>query len=152
MSSVTNFGGNNWSSGYTNMVDLGCLVRAGGAKGADEVLKALEDVVVYMKNGRGYPDATGLAIYYPLSIGGSNELTVLSEISFSPYYLSFVDRAARGGGSYGNGNYSIYELFDLWDSVNGATQENAGQYEEAQQANEEYWQYYDQEEQGGESE
>lgn len=93
-----NFGGNNRSEGYTNMVDLGGIISACEpyAAGAKEALAALDDAVAYSVQGAGHSGASGLSIYYPLSVQGSEELTVFSGICPSPYYISFVDRQNQG--------------------------------------------------------
>ena len=92
-----NFGGNDKSEGYTNMVDIGgiinnCASYADGSK----VLAALDDCIVYNKNGTNHTGASGLSIYYPLSVEGSEELKIFSGICISPYYLSLVDMVAKG--------------------------------------------------------
>ena len=93
-----NFGGNNKSEGYTNMVDLEGIIRACGTYGGNtaQVLKALEDTIVYKVSGSIHKGACGLSMYYPLEVQGSSELKVFSEICISPYYLSFVDRQSQG--------------------------------------------------------
>ena len=96
--SADNFGGNNKSEGYTNMVDLAGIIRACGkyGTGTAEVLKALEDCVVYKVSGSVHRSSCGLSMYYPLEVQGSSELKTFAEICISPYYLSFVDRQAQG--------------------------------------------------------
>ncbi len=49
-----NFGGNNKTEGYTNMVDMGGLCEAceGYADGADAVVKSIKDAVVYKSSLR----------------------------------------------------------------------------------------------------
>ena len=61
-----NYGGNTPDTGYTNMVDLGHLVRNSRDlfDNAQEVLDALDECVVYKVNGRYRSEATGLACYY----------------------------------------------------------------------------------------
>ena len=113
-----NFGGNNSSTGYTNMVDLGGVIQACAeyAEGAEEAMQCLERAVVYQRIGRNHQNATGLAVYYPLEIQGSMELNEFGKISISPAYLSFVDRAAY---SYANAgdmmSYDSGELIEEWE-------------------------------------
>ena len=88
-----NFGGNNRSEGYTNMVDLGGVIKAcGDYVDYSEVIAALDSVVIYNKTGSTHKGCSGLSIYYPLSVGGSNELSVMEDITISPFYSSFIDR------------------------------------------------------------
>ena len=75
---VDNFGGNNKTEGYTNMVDMGgiCDACSAYADGADKVNQALDAAIVYKVTGSTHPDVSGLSMYYPLSIQGSNELSL----------------------------------------------------------------------------
>ncbi|MCR5250704.1 MAG: hypothetical protein K6E50_08880 [Lachnospiraceae bacterium] len=91
--SVDNFGGNNRSEGYTNMVDLGGLINAcSDYANCKEAMNALQNAVVYMKNGLSHKESTGLSLYYPLCVQGSMELGIFEDVSISPYYSAFVDR------------------------------------------------------------
>ena len=99
------YGGNNDTEGYTNMVDMGCIIdNTADAAGinAAAALKALEDCVTYSVKGRDFPDGHGLSIYYPLSVEGSWELDIFKDICISPYYLSFVDLVAYSGNNSGS--------------------------------------------------
>lgn len=127
-----NHGGNNKSEGYTNMADLAGIVAAGAdyAEGADEVLSAIDNAVIYTRNGSDHPNACGLASYYPLELHGSSELKVFGDVAVSPYYLSFVDRTVYGNANSGStedydnssilvfwlsGDYSEDEYEEYWD-------------------------------------
>lgn len=62
-----NYGGNNNEEGYTNMVDMGSLIRNSQdilPENADEVLQCLDDCVVYKVNGAYRQEASGLSCYY----------------------------------------------------------------------------------------
>ena len=62
-----NYGGNTAEEGYTNMVDLGDLVRNSQnllADNADAVLAALDECVIYKINGPYRQQASGLSCYY----------------------------------------------------------------------------------------
>ena len=48
---------------------------------------------MYKVNGSLHENASGLSIYYPLSINGSSELDIFNDICISPYYLAFVNDA-----------------------------------------------------------
>lgn len=106
---VDNFGGNNKSEGYTNMVDLGGIISACEpyAEGADKALAALKNVVAYSVSGSAHKNASGLSMYYPLKVEGSEELSVFSEICPSPNYISFVDRQSKG-----SVNADYYDAYD----------------------------------------
>lgn len=93
-----NFGGNNRTEGYTNMVDLADMLRniSSAAPSAKQTLKALEDAVIYMNNAAMHKNAGGLSVYYPLSIQGSKEISIFREICPSTYYYALVARCAEG--------------------------------------------------------
>ncbi|MBP0983577.1 MAG: Clostripain family protein [Oscillospiraceae bacterium] len=118
---VDNFGGNNRSEGYTNMVDLKGLLSAVQpyAPNASETLEKLENAIVCSVNGPQHNGAGGLSLYYPLSVQGSQELSIFSDICTSSYYLAFVDQAAygtTGGDIFGYDNdYILDDCEDLWD-------------------------------------
>ena len=95
---IDNFGGNNKSEGYTNMVDYGGLLTACAdyTTGSQEALAALRDCVVYSVHGSDHPNASGLAIYYPLEVQTQAELKTFESVCLSPYYLSYVDKRTQG--------------------------------------------------------
>ncbi len=99
--SVDNFGGNNRTEGYTNMVDLGGLIDACASFSnyASAAKKAVADAVVYSVSGFMHEGVSGLSTYYPISIQGSNELSFFGKVCISPYYLSFVDLLGSVGAS-----------------------------------------------------
>lgn len=112
-----NFGGNNKSEGYTNMVDLAGIVNAGASygKGAQKVLSAIDNAVVYKRNGSDHSNACGLAAYYPLQLQGTQELKIFGNVAVSPYYLAFVDRTVYGGCNSGNtDDYDYSSIFDFF--------------------------------------
>ncbi len=153
---VDNFGGNNSAEGYTNMVDLGGIIAACApwTDGADETMAAMDDVVIYNIAGSSHYAASGLSIYYPLSIQGSSELSTFGDICVSPYYLAFVDR--QGYGSVNGGDISDYSddhLFQdgVWQWYSNYNyDESTGTYEE-EETTDTYWDYIDDFEQTGES-
>lgn len=144
---VDNFGGNNKSEGYTNMVDLGGILDACApyAGSAGEAKSALTRAVCYKVSGSTHRNASGLAMYYPLCIEGSQELAIFRKVCISPYYLSFVDSKNQAGVS-GNANFQYDEgqWFDesgewFWGDWSGYG------------GNDDYWSYLDGYEQTGES-
>ncbi|MCR5701425.1 MAG: hypothetical protein K6G76_04685 [Lachnospiraceae bacterium] len=138
-----NYGGNNKTEGYTNMVDLGgiCNACAPYVDGAKEVNDALNKAVLYKVSGSVHKAATGLSMYYPLAIQGSNELSLFSKISVSPYYLSFVDRLNKTGATDdGFEDYDDEQWF-----------EDDGSWNFSEDYDDDYWNYLDDYEQTGES-
>ncbi len=97
VSEADNFGGNNQAEGYTNMVDLGGIVEnCSDYADGSALMKALNDCIVYNKNGVDHSGASGLSVYYPLQLQGSNEIGLFNNVCFSPYYMSLVDMVAKG--------------------------------------------------------
>ena len=131
INAADNFGGNNRSEGYTNMVDMGGLIEAGRqwSQNADAALQSLHDAVLYQVKGADHSLASGLALYYPLCVQGSEELSIFKDICVSAYYLGLVDKVAYG---YANGgdmdNYgdesSVATSLDQW-SQSGDTSDEA---------------------------
>lgn len=115
-----NFGGNNRTEGYTNMVDLGGILDAASdyCPNAQDTLDKLNSTIIYMKNGTQHGYAQGLAVYYPLSVQGSTELSTFGTICPSAYYLAFVDKVAYGTTgqdiySYNNDEL-LYDCDNIW--------------------------------------
>lgn len=145
--SADNFGGNNKSSGYTNMVDAGGLISAGKkySGNADKALALLSDAVVYKKNGADHKNASGLSMYYPLQLQGSQELKIFKDICISPYYLAFVDKIAYGAVNSGNiEGYDNSELIgsysESWDESDFQSGDGDYVYEPEDDG---YWNDYD---------
>ena len=93
-----NYGGNNNTDGYTNMVDLGDLVRKAKnilPETATQVLEALDDAIVYKINGQYRQNASGLSVYYSYN-GDEQELDSYSEVAADPVYPNFI-RYSIGG-------------------------------------------------------
>ncbi len=87
-----NYGGNTPEEGYTNMVDIGSMMRGISSvlPEAQKVLDALEQAVVYRIAGSGRRESTGLSMYYPLQVQGSQEYEVFKKASPSEGYRRFV--------------------------------------------------------------
>ncbi len=87
-----NYGGNTPEEGYTNMVDIGSMMRGitGVLPEAQRVLEALDEAVVYRVAGSGRRESTGLSMYYPLQVQGSQEYEVFKKASPSEGYRRFV--------------------------------------------------------------
>lgn len=119
--SADNFGGNNRSEGYTNMVDVGGILKnCSSYADGTAALQALKNCIVYNKNGETHAGASGLSIYYPLEVQGSNEISIFSGVCISPYYLSLVDMVARGHSDTGYTNDMFFDDHGDWFSDNGS--------------------------------
>ena len=158
ITAVDNFGGNNKAEGYTNMVDLGGLISAckGWSDGAKAAGKALDKAVVYRVSGSDHEKASGLSIYYPLSIQSSQELQVFESVCISPYYMSFVGR--QGYGSVNDGETEDYdedeEIFEggFWNWLDSFLfDEETGDYYFDTEETDGDWEYFDDHEDGAQS-
>ena len=143
---VDDFGGNNKTEGYSNMIDLGGLVEACASysKKASNASKAISDAVVYKVSGSMHKAATGLSTYYPISIQGSNELSFFGKVCISPYYLSFVDLLGTVGVS---GDMNTEYEDDTWFDDDGDWEWG----DDWDYYDDDYWDYIDDYEITGES-
>jgi hypothetical protein len=118
-----NFGGNNRSEGYTNMVDLGGVIDAGESwsSHAKEARAALDGAIVYQVRGVNHNRASGLTVYYPLEVQGSMELSIFKDVCISAYYLGLVDKVAYGFAN--GGNWDDYDGSTDWDWDDSAYEE-----------------------------
>ena len=131
-----NYGGNNDSEGYTNMVDLGDLTL--GAEGVlsdtgDALLNALFAAVPYHVAGEGRQRSNGLSVYVPLAItpGELDQYATLSATSGE--YLRFLE------GLYGwtvpEGVVIVEPVFPTADEAPAGEQTSIGDIESAQALN-----------------
>ena len=112
-----NFGGNNKSEGYTNMVDVGGIIeQCKDYADGTAVLNALKNCISYNKNGANHAKASGLSVYFPLKVSDSKELKTFSKITMSPYYLSIVDMIAKGYSEDGYDNSALFDQEGSWDN------------------------------------
>ena len=114
-----NYGGNNRSEGYTNMVDLGGLIDAGAewSSNAKAARDAQNAAIVYQALGDAHKDASGLSVYFPLQVQGSMELSIFRDVCVSTHYLALVDKIAYGFANGGSlDGYSENTPWD-WDSM-----------------------------------
>ncbi len=87
---------NNKVTGFDNTADLCALMSSACSESAAaSVITAVDEAVVYSGNG------AKLLVYYPVSINGTEEMSILSGIYPSPRYMAFIDRIAFGK-VYGN--------------------------------------------------
>jgi len=95
-----NYGGNNKSEGYTNMVDLGDLVHKTSKDSlipmsGEKILAALEQAVFYQVKGSLRSKATGLSCYYNYN-GDYENLTGFADLAASPAFAYFYDYTLTG--------------------------------------------------------
>ena len=117
VSKADNFGGNNKSEGYTNMVDVGGIIsQCSQYADGTAALEALKNCITYNKNGSNHANASGLSVYYPLKVDDAKELKTFSKITMSPYYLSLVDMIAKGNVEGGYDNSALFDSEGNWDN------------------------------------
>ncbi len=88
-----NYGGNNDNEGYTNMVDLGDLVRLSRnvlPQTAQKVLTSLNNAVRYRISGSSRAGSTGLSVFAPLSVA-VEDLDAYSAVAVSGHYLRYLE-------------------------------------------------------------
>lgn len=93
-----NYGGNTPDQGYTNMVDMGHLVRNSEdllPETAQAVLDGLEECVVYNVSGVYRSEATGLSCYYSYN-GDTDDFDAFTSISASPAFQYLYDYELYG--------------------------------------------------------
>ena len=120
MLEADSFGGNNVSEGYSNMVDLGNMLDklSGYGEEVTEAANALKSCVVCTMNGRLHKNATGLSIYYPIAIQGSEELRIFSQVCPSSYYYALIDKIAYGTENGSASDYDNSTLLADADDIN----------------------------------
>ena len=108
------------------MVDMGGLIAAGRqwSENADAAWNSLINAVKYEVKGPDHKYSTGLSMYYPLQIEGSDELSIFKDVCISAYYLGIVDKVAYGYANGGNmdtyaEDSSFPDLLDLWAQSGG---------------------------------
>lgn len=117
VTSADNFGGNNKSEGYTNMVDVGGIIsQCSKTVDGSEALTALKNCIVYNKNGSNHANASGLSVFYPLKVDDPKDLKTFSKVTVSPYYLSIVDMVAKGFSENGYSNSALFDSEGNWDN------------------------------------
>lgn len=105
-----NYGGNTESEGYTDMVDLGSLIRnTGDELGADTdaILSTLDEAVVYEKHGSKRANSEGLSVFYPIEMN-EDFLEKYSECSDNAAFYEFLTIL--------NGNWDDVDWYSFWES------------------------------------
>ncbi len=88
-----NFGPNTDADGYTNMVDLGDLVKNTGSvltQNAETVTKSLNDAVRYNVHGSSRRNSNGLAVFYPLGVT-EDDLNTYNNTVDNTAFSGFMD-------------------------------------------------------------
>lgn len=88
------FGDNNGFEGYSNSADIKDIIKAGSkfSSKTNELLTALDELVIYMINGEEHKNAGGLTVYYPFKANGSDEMKTFARLCITPHYLELIDR------------------------------------------------------------
>jgi hypothetical protein len=91
--SAENFGGNTDKEGYSDMVDLGDLMRQAeslvGSATSDKINEAIDDAVIYKVSGDYHADSSGLSLYYSYD-GDRDALAEYAPTGASTNYTRFV--------------------------------------------------------------
>ncbi len=88
-----NYGGNTDGEGYTNIVDLGDLVKETESvldETSATILSSLKEAVLYEVKGESRKNSNGLSVFYPLN-ADNNEYDKYAEIATSKNYLAFLN-------------------------------------------------------------
>ena len=122
------FGGNSVSEGYSNMLDLGNMLDqlSGYGKEVRDASQTLQSCVLYTMNGRLHKNASGLSVYYPVSIQGSEELKIFSQICPSNYYYALIDKIAYGAENGSAADYDNSTLLSDMADINEWLGEESG--------------------------
>ncbi|MCC8027909.1 MAG: clostripain-related cysteine peptidase [Clostridium sp.] len=108
------YGGNTKEDGYSNMVDLGDLIRSNASllpQSAQEVLDALEACVVYKINGPYRAQSSGLSCYHPYD-GDIENLEAFSQVAVGTPYIYLYEYAITGALSKEGLSYAGYMEFE----------------------------------------
>lgn len=122
------FGGNSVSEGYSNMLDLGNMLDqlSGYGQEVRDASQILQSCVLYTMNGRLHKNASGLSVYYPVSIQGSEELKIFSQICPSNYYYALIDKIAYGAENGSAADYDNSTLLSDMADINEWLGEESG--------------------------
>lgn len=122
------FGGNSVSEGYSNMLDLGNMLDqlSGYGQEVRDASQTLQSCVLYTMNGRLHKNASGLSVYYPVSIQGSEELKIFSQICPSNYYYALIDKIAYGAENGSAADYDNSTLLSDMADINEWLGEESG--------------------------
>ncbi len=118
------YGGNTESEGYTDLVDLGSLIRNTGEEigsNTDTILSALDDAVVYEKHTGRRASSEGLSVFYPIKLD-AELMEKYSESSDNAAFYEFLTILS--------GNWDDVDWNSFWES-----ERNRSDYVKAMPAN-----------------
>jgi len=119
--SAESYGGNNESTGYTNMVDLGDLARQASdllSKSGDPLLSVLDQAVYYKINGPYRSQSSGISCFSTLDGDYDNYMVFASlntSYAFTYYYAYELTGKPLDGMYEFLSNYNT-EYWDNWDN------------------------------------
>ncbi len=123
-----NYGGNTDSDGYTDLVDLGDLIKNTEDtlyRNADNVKGALSEAVKYEQHGENRQNSNGISVVYPLYID-DYVIEAYSEISDNSAYAGFM--------AVLNGDFDSIEWEEewkkAWEEAYGTDKIEQGKYDE----------------------
>ncbi len=108
---AVNYGGNTDAEGYTNMVDLGDLIKQTEGvlnQNAANVEAALHEAVRYEIHGTNRKGSNGLSVFYPLGID-ENTVGTYSQIADNTAFLEYT--------SILYGDYDSAEWEEKWEKA-----------------------------------
>lgn len=94
MDRVHIYGGATADEGYSNLIDIGDaakLLQSNGQKTSEELLRTLNDAVIYRVCGERQKRSNGMSVFYPLGTD-SDELGRYMEVSVSNKYKEFLQK------------------------------------------------------------
>lgn len=121
------YGGNTESQGYTNMVDLGDMVRQTENilnRNSSNVLSALKDAVQYEVHGASRSNANGLSVYYPLNVD-EDEIEQYKAFSDNKAFQEFISILS---GSFDSLEWEK-EWEDAWKEAYSSGEAKEGKYD-----------------------
>ncbi|MCR5356200.1 MAG: hypothetical protein K6E63_02230 [Lachnospiraceae bacterium] len=119
-----NYGGNNDSEGYSDMVDIGDLVaQTQGVleQNSGSVIQALKDAVQYEVHGSNRANSNGLSVFYPLYVDEDiyGEYTRVSDNTAFAEYVSIL---------CGDWDESAWQ--QAWEEAYSSSQTEEGKYDD----------------------
>jgi hypothetical protein len=94
LAATMSFGGTSKEEGYSNMVDLESLLQYAGEDWAQAVSTAVNEAVIYKRNGLMQKNACGISVYYPkyMTDDIAYETALYASNGFCTSYASFVSQ------------------------------------------------------------
>lgn len=117
LESAEHFGEYTTRVGHSNAADLADAVRAGSGytDRAKAAVEAIENAVIYKRNGKDHRNACGLSVCYEFEPRGLSEIRTVGRLSSSPYFLALIDRTLRCvSPAYDVAEHDADKLAELW--------------------------------------